>query len=63
MYNATLPRDESPCVEWKYAYDNNFYLVIIAGIILGAINGVCVFLFEIIVHFEGCVTYMELTIA
>lgn len=62
-FNSTLPPDHSPCVEWKFAYDNNFYLVIIAGIILGAINGICVFLFETIVHFEGCVTYMDLTIA
>jgi hypothetical protein len=34
-----------------------------AGVILGAVNGVCVFVFETVVVFEGCRTYMDLTMA
>lgn len=62
-FNSTIPKDESPCFEWKFAYDNYFYLVIISGAMIGAINGVCVFIFEVIVIFEGCLTYMEMTLA
>ena len=62
-FNETLPQAESPCFEWKFAYDYYFYLVTISGAMIGAINGVCVFLFEVIVNLEGCRTYMDMTIA
>ena len=52
---------ESPCVEWKFAFVYNFYLVIIAGAMIGILNSICVAIFEIIVIFEKCQTYMEFT--
>jgi len=55
--DATLT--ESPCVEWLFAYENNLYLVAMAGIIIGLVNTVCVVIFEIIVIFEKCKTYMD----
>lgn len=44
-FNSTLTKSASPCFEWKFAYDNYFYLVIIAGAMIGLINGLCVFIF------------------
>ena len=55
--------EENPCEEWKFAYDNNFYLVIISGAMISILNVICVVIFEMIVVFEKCRTYMDETIA
>jgi hypothetical protein len=55
--------EESPCEAWKFAYDYNFYLVIISGAMISVINAICVVIFEIIVVFEKYQTFMEETIA
>lgn len=39
-------------------------MILVTGILIGAINGICVFLFEVIpVFFEKCLTYAEETLA
>ena len=39
-------------------------MIIITGAVIGAINGICVFLFEIIpIVFEKCLTHSDLTLA
>lgn len=39
-------------------------MIIVTGALIGAINGICVFLFEVIpVFFEKCLTYSEETLA
>ena len=47
--------DESPCEDWKFVYDNSMYLVIITGAMIGIINAICCFIFEVIVVFEKCI--------
>jgi hypothetical protein len=61
-YNSTLTQETAPCTEWKFAYDNMFYLVIISGAMIGIINSICVAIFENIVFLERCQTYMEETV-
>jgi hypothetical protein len=48
--------EENPCEEWKWVYENNFYLIIISGAMVGLLNSICVALFENIVIFEKCLT-------
>lgn len=55
--------EDNPCEEWKFAYDYNFYLVIISGAMISVLNAICVVIFEIIVVFEKCRTYMDETMA
>ena len=51
--------DEDPCGDWAFVYENSMYLVILTGAMIGAINGICVALFEHIVILEKCLTYMD----
>ena len=51
--------EENPCEEWKWIYQNNFYLTIISGAMIGMLNSICVALFEHIVMFEKCGTLMD----
>jgi hypothetical protein len=51
----------SPCVDWQFAYEFNFYLVIIAGAMIGMINVVCVVIFEMVAGFELCRSYAEMS--
>jgi hypothetical protein len=53
LVNPTL--DESPCDDWKFVYENSMYLIIITGAMIGVINGICCFIFEVIVSFEKCI--------
>jgi len=55
--------EANPCEEWKFAYDNNTYLVIISGAMISILNVICVMVFEKIVVFEKCRTFMEETTA
>lgn len=48
--------DTDPCDDWKFVYENSMYLVIITGAMIGVINGICCFIFEVIVVFEKCLT-------
>lgn len=52
---------ESPCKEWRFAWDFSFYLIIIAGAMIGMINVVCVVIFEMIAAFELCRDHAELS--
>jgi len=36
----------NPCEEWLFAYEYNFYLVIISGAMIGILNAICVAFFE-----------------
>lgn len=59
-FQAVDPKlTESPCGEWRWIYTNSANLLIISGALIGVINGVCCALFENIVMFEGCLTYMD----
>jgi hypothetical protein len=53
--------EENPCEEWKFIYKNQFYLTIISGALVGAINGICLALFENIVVLEKCLTFDDET--
>ena len=53
--------EENPCEEWKWVYEKSFYLIIITGAMIGALNGICVALFEHIVILEKCQTYAAQT--
>lgn len=55
--------EPNPCIAWKSSYSISFYLIIISGALISAINGICVFVFEVIVAFEKKLTYMDETIA
>jgi hypothetical protein len=37
---------EPPCQDWQWKYENAFYLTIICGAMVGAINGIVCFIFE-----------------
>ena len=43
---------DPPCQEWLWFYQNAFYLTILTGIMIAAINGICLFVFEITGPFE-----------
>jgi hypothetical protein len=53
LVNPSL--DAEPCEEWKFIYEYSMYLVILTGAMIGVINGICCFIFEVIVVFEKCV--------
>jgi len=52
------------CQEWSSLRTDSQLMILITGIMIGAINGICVFLFETIpTVFEKCLTYAEETLA
>jgi hypothetical protein len=53
LVNPSL--DGEPCTDWKFIYENSMYLVILTGAMIGIINGICCFIFEVIVEFEKCI--------
>ena len=58
------PLEENPCEGWKVSYDYGTYLTIISGAMIGALNGICVAIFEQVpILFEGCLTYQAQTAA
>jgi hypothetical protein len=38
--------EKNPCEDWKFSYDWAFYLTIISGALVGAINGIGMAIFE-----------------
>jgi hypothetical protein len=46
-----------PCGEWFPIYQNSAYFIIITGALIGAINGIVVFLFENLAFFGKCLTW------
>lgn len=48
---------ESPCADWLWTYQNSFYLVILTGALVGAINGLVVFIFENVAPLEKSLTF------
>lgn len=56
--------DTDLCAQWQGFRSDSQMMIIITGAVIGAINGICVFLFEIIpMVFEKCLTHSELTLA
>jgi hypothetical protein len=53
--DPTLEAD--PCGEWLPIYENSFYLTIITGALIGAINGIVCALFEVLAPLEKCLTW------
>jgi hypothetical protein len=48
-------------VPWKFAFDFSFWLIIIAGAMIGIINTIMVVVFELLPNFEMLQTYMSLS--
>lgn len=58
------PKVTDLCGEWQSLRTDSQLMILITGIMIGAINGICVFLFEVIpVFFEKCLTYADETLA
>ena len=52
------------CQEWSSLRTDSQLMILITGIMIGAINGICVFIFELVpTIFEKCLTYAEETFA
>jgi hypothetical protein len=49
---------EPPCQEWLWIYQNAFYLTIISGAMIGVINGLVCFIFEVTGPMEKNITQM-----
>lgn len=47
------------CEDWLWVFQNNMYLTILSGAMVGALNGICVALFEHIVMLEKLPTMMD----
>ena len=50
---------ENPCEDWKYSYENAFYLTIITGACVGLINTIVCLIFELVAPLEKCRTWTD----
>lgn len=58
LFQAIDPKIQlNPCEDWLWVYQNSFYLTIITGAMVGALNGICVAIFENIAPLEKCLTF------
>lgn len=51
---------ENYCEEWLWVFENNMYLTIITGALVGLLNTICVKIFEFIVVLEKLPTSMDI---